>query len=112
MGITVVWPNIQNFSSVSQIESSYQISINKEKLTEYFSKDSITTIAGNQFTDGLKAFVILIPFIIIDLVALILFRVLDLGSYPIDFLTIPLKIILFLSVDGVNLIFKILGIGA
>ena len=59
-------------------------------------------------TLGLGAVIFIVPFLLIDLVALFIFKLLDFGWYRVEYLTLPIKILLFLSVDGVNLVSQML----
>jgi hypothetical protein len=82
------------------------------ELEQKFGKPNAEMIlaVASDLTSGLKAVVVLIPFLLIDLVALFLFRLLDLGSYKVEYITLPLKVLLFLSVDGVGVVTKLMAL--
>ncbi len=61
----------------------------------------ITSDLTRGMTSGI---LLLIPFLIIDLVVLHIFRLLDFQGLSVSVLSLPLKVVLFLSVDGWSLI--------
>ena len=91
-----------------EVQSFFQDSL--PELEQKFGKDRTEMILAvvSDVTSGLKSVVIVIPFLLLDLVALFLLRLLDLGQYKVEYLTLPLKVLLFLSVDGVSVVTKLM----
>ena len=87
-----------------RIEQTAVLTSLDKKLEAHPSRIPLLVIASDMTRGMATGLLLLIPFLIIDLVVQHIFRLLEFGSLPVSVISFPLKIILFLSVDGWSLI--------
>lgn len=94
----------------SAIEFNYDELI-KSKINTDLTTESLTKSAFDQLTNGFKKGVfLLIPFLLVDVLVTHLLRILEISTISSSIISFPMKILLFLSVDGFNLVLNQLNV--